>query len=79
MKRLGAVALIALTIGACAPRLSFSNEAGGVIDKSGSMGNDRAYAMMSEACAKYGKVPRVSHHDIITNKLYYDCVAKTAP
>jgi hypothetical protein len=76
VRRIAAIALIALTVGACAPRLSFSNEAGGVIDKSGSIGNDRAYAMMTAACARYGKLPRIGHRDILTNKLYFDCVPK---
>jgi hypothetical protein len=65
-----------ILLSACAPRLSFANEAGGIIDKSGSLGNDRANAMMTEACAKYGKVPRVANRDILTNKLYFDCVDK---
>lgn len=75
MRNSGAV-LLALAVSACAPRLSYSNEAGGVIDKSGSLGNDRAYVMMTEACAKHGKVARVTDRDILTNKLNFECVPK---
>jgi len=69
------VILIALALTGCAPRLSFANETGGVINKSGSLGNDRAYAMMTEHCKKFDKIPRVSSRDILTNAVRFDCVA----
>jgi len=64
----------ALLLSACAPRLSFANEAGGVINKTGSLGSDRAYALASENCQKYGRVARISARDILTNTIRFDCV-----
>jgi len=66
--------LLALALSGCAPRLSFANEAGGVINKSGSLGSDRAYAMMTDHCQKFGKIPRISSRDILTNTIRFDCV-----
>ena len=68
--------LFALALAACAPRLSFSNEAGGVINKTGSIGNDRAYALATGHCAKYDKVARIVNRDVLTNTIRFDCVAK---
>lgn len=70
-----ATLLVIIALSACAPKLAFSSSAGGVINKTGSMGNDRAYAIMTEHCAKYGKVARVSNRDILTNTIRFDCVA----
>jgi len=39
------------------------------------MGNDRAYALANEHCAKFGKIPKITGRDILTNKLRFDCVA----
>lgn len=68
--------LLALALAACAPRLAFSNEAGGVIHKSGSLGNDRAYALVTAHCAKYGKIGRITRRDILTNSIEFECVAR---
>lgn len=68
--------LFALALAACAPRLEFANEAGGVINKTGSMGNDRAYTIASDNCAKFGKIARITGRDILTNTVHFDCVAR---
>ena len=68
--------LAILAIAACAPRLSFANEAGGVINKTGSMGNDRAYALATGHCSKYGKIAKITDRDILTNTMRFDCVAQ---
>lgn len=64
----------ALALTGCAPKLAFSNEAGGVIDQQASMGNDRAYALAEEHCKKYGKVAKISGTDIIENTTRFECV-----
>ena len=70
----GFIIALSLCVAGCAPRLAFSNEAGGVINKSGSLGNDRAYAMATDHCKKFGKVARISDRDLLTNSLRFDCV-----
>ena len=64
-----------LILSACAPHLAFANQAGGVISKTGSLGNDRAYALATDNCAKYGKVAKITDRDILTNTIRFDCVA----
>lgn len=70
------VLFVALAVSACSPKLAFNNEAGGVIDTTGVAGNDRAYAMATEHCAKYGKIARMGARDTLTAKMTFDCVAK---
>lgn len=65
-----------LSLAACAPRLAFSNEAGGVLNLTGSAGNDRAYALATDHCAKYGKVARIGNRDLLTARMPFECVAK---
>lgn len=71
----GLLLALTLALGGCAPRMAFSNEAGGVIDRKGSMGNDRAYAMAERQCAKYGKAARITGRDLLTNTMRFECVA----
>ncbi len=66
----------ALAITGCAPKLAFNNEAGGVIDKTGSAGSDRAYTLATEHCAKYGKIAKITGDDRLSAKMRFDCVAK---
>ena len=74
MRLIPLLLLCALT--ACAPRLSFANEAGGVINRSGSIGTDRAYALATDHCAKLGKISRIAGRDILTNTMRFDCVGR---
>jgi hypothetical protein len=71
-----ALAVLALVVASCAPKLNFANEAGGVINRTGSLGNDRAYALAEQHCAKFGKAARITSRDILTNTMRFDCVAK---
>lgn len=66
----------ALLLTSCAPRLTFSNEAGGVISKTGSIGSDRAYALATDHCSKYGRVARITQRDVLSNSLNFECVAR---
>lgn len=68
--------LLLLSLASCAPRVAFSNEAGGVINKTGSIGSDRAYTLAMEHCAKFGKVAKITGRDVLTNTMRFDCVAK---
>ena len=68
--------LLSLALAACAPRLQFANEAGGVINKTGSLGNDRAYALATDNCEKYGKIARITERDVLSNTITFECVAK---
>lgn len=68
--------LLAIALASCAPRLDFANEAGGVINKTGSMGSDRAYALASDHCAKSGKIARITGRDVLTNTMRFDCVVR---
>lgn len=70
-----AIIASALLLTACAPRLSFSNEAGGVINRTGSIGSDRAYKLATDHCAKYGKIARFTDRDVLTNSMRFECVA----
>jgi hypothetical protein len=72
----GLIIVIALAASACAPRLDFANEAGGVINRTGSIGSDRAYKMAEDHCSQYGKIARISGRDVLTNTMRFDCVAK---
>lgn len=69
-----AILAAAVLLSACAPRLSFSNEAGGVIHRSGSMGTDRAHALAVDHCARFGKIARFTDRDILTNTMQFECV-----
>ncbi len=71
-----AILAAALTLSACAPKLAMSNEAGGVINKTGSVGSDRAYALATDHCAKFGKIAKITGDDILTAKMRFDCVAR---
>jgi len=66
--------LLVIALAGCAPRLNFANEAGGVIHKTGSMGNDRAYTLATDHCAKFGKVARITGRDVLTNTMRFECV-----
>jgi len=68
--------LFVFALAACAPRLSFSNEAGGVINKTGSAGSDRAYTLASAHCAQYGKIAKITGDDRLTAKMRFDCVVR---
>lgn len=68
--------LLLLSLVACAPRAVFSNEAGVVIRKTGSLGTDRIYALATDHCAQYGKVAKMTDRDYLANTLSFDCVAK---
>lgn len=72
--------IVAITFGlclsACAPKLSFANEAGGVINKTGSIGNDRAYALATEHCARHDRIARITGRDVLTNTMRFECVAR---
>lgn len=74
MRIIALLLVVALT--GCAPRLSFANEAGGVVNKSGSMGNDRAYALANDHCATFGKIARITSQDVLMNTMRFDCVAR---
>lgn len=71
-----AALVLALALTACAPRLAFSNEAGGVVNMTGVAGTDRAYAEASAHCAKYGKLARMGDRGILTSKMPFECVQK---
>lgn len=66
--------VLVLALAGCAPKLTFANAAGGVINKTGSIGNDRAYALASEHCAEFGKVARITGRDLLTNTMRFECV-----
>lgn len=68
--------LLTLALCACAPRLDFANEAGGVINRTGSIGSDRAYKLAEDHCQQYGKIARISGRDVLTNTMRFDCIAK---
>ncbi len=68
--------LAMLALAGCAPRLAFSNEAGGVINRTGSLGNDRAYALAENHCQQFGKVARIAGRNLLTNTQRFDCVAR---
>lgn len=68
--------LVALALAGCAPRLTFANEAGGVVNRTGSIGSDRAYALAADHCARFGKIVRISGRDVLTNTMRFDCVAR---
>lgn len=70
------VMLLALSVAACAPRLHFSNEAGGVVNKTGSAGSDRAYAIATEHCARSSKIARITNDDRLAAKMHFECVAR---
>lgn len=66
----------ALALTGCAPKLSMMNEAGGVVDQTGSAGNDRAFELATQHCAKYDKVPKITKKTDFPHRLRFDCVAK---
>lgn len=66
----------ALILAGCAPKLTFSNEAGGVVDVTGTAGNDRIFSIATKHCAKSGKVPRMSARNIGSRTVPFECVAK---
>ena len=70
------VIVFMLAVAGCAPRLNFANEAGGVINRTGSIGSDRAYQLAEKHCAQYGKIARISGRDVLTNTMRFDCVVK---
>jgi hypothetical protein len=63
-----------LLLAGCAPRLSFANEAGGVVSTVGVAGNDRAYALARENCAKYGSIARMTSRERISATQHFECV-----
>lgn len=71
-----AAIVITLALAGCAPKLAFNNEAGGVIDKTGSAGSDRAYTLATEHCAKFGKIARITGDDRLSAKMRFECVVQ---
>lgn len=68
--------VILLALSACAPKLHFANEAGGVVNKTGSAGSDRAYAIAREHCARSGKIARITNDDRFAAKMHFECVVR---
>ena len=68
----GKILIAALALTGCAPKLAFSNEAGGVIDRKGSAG--QGYQLAEQHCAKYGKHARITGRDILSATTRFDCV-----
>lgn len=65
-----------LAVSACAPNLAQSNELGGVVDQTGSAGNDRAFAIAEAHCAKYGKkAVIIQHSSILNRRTSFECRA----
>lgn len=67
------ILLAPLVLCACAPKLAFSNEAGGVIDRKGSAG--QGYQLAEAHCAKFGKHARITGRDILSATTWFEFVA----
>ena len=68
----GIILLAALALTGCAPKLAFSNEAGGVIDRKGSAG--QGYQLAEAHCVKYGKHARIAGRDIVSATTRFECM-----
>jgi len=65
-----------LACSACAPNLAQSNEMGGIVDQTGSAGNDRAFAIAEAHCAKYGKKAVITQHSsTLDRRTSFECRA----
>jgi hypothetical protein len=65
---------LGLATAGCAPRLAGANAVGGIIQRSGSIGTDRAFALAKEHCGRYGKIYEITNQDILTNTWRFECV-----
>lgn len=71
-----AILPLALVLASCAPSLTMANEAGGTVNQAGSMGNDRAFKLAEDHCAKYGKTAKVVSKTVLVKSMRFECVAK---
>lgn len=75
LMKLALIALVALA--GCAPSLAQYNDAGGVVNQTGSVGNDRAFALAEAHCAKTGKVAVITRtSDALNRRMSFECRAK---
>lgn len=66
--------MLALSLAACAPRLHMANELGGTVQQAGSLGNDRAFALAEEHCAKYGKKAKIVDKTVWVKSMRFECI-----
>ena len=50
-----------------------ANELGGTINQQGTLGNDRAFQMAEEHCAKYGKHAKVVDKTVWVKSMRFEC------
>lgn len=66
------IVILALAVSGCAPKLAFSNEAGGVISRKGS--TQQGYELAEAHCAQFGKRARITGSDILYSTTRFECV-----
>jgi hypothetical protein len=70
------VAVLALTLAACAPTLESANEVGGVVSHANGVNSAKAFKVADDHCRQFGKAAQVGNTDWVYNKLVFACVAR---
>ena len=72
-----AVALFLGALDGCEPQVLQSNSSGGLFRTSGVINKQAKSISIADAeFAKYGKISKVTHVDILSNTISYDCIDK---
>lgn len=50
-----------------------SNELGGTVNQTGTLGNDRAFALAEAHCAKFGKKAKIVDKEIWVKSIRFEC------
>jgi hypothetical protein len=68
------LSIVLLLAGCAPPSVIGATAAGGMVTKYSAAPN-RAAAAANDYCAKKGKIARISGHDTLNDRLFFDCVS----